>query len=117
MKDDKLGPYGCLCKTLHHKLTGDGCSICNPEYVARESLDLDYYKTVATTQTDPEILLLELIDLIEDVEHDRERIKRKIGELQTYGMAMHKGYAATHKTFHFKTVALDAVLAIVDDNK
>lgn len=83
MKDDKLGPYGCLCKTLHHKLTGDGCSICNPEHVDSESLDLDYYKTVATTQTDPEILLLELIDLIKDIEQDRERIKREIEKLES----------------------------------
>ena len=25
---DQLGPYGCLCKTFHHRVTGSGCCLC-----------------------------------------------------------------------------------------
>jgi hypothetical protein len=25
-------PFGCKCQSLRHKLTGDGCEECNPEY-------------------------------------------------------------------------------------
>jgi hypothetical protein len=24
----KLGPFGCLCQTLHHRMVGDGCCLC-----------------------------------------------------------------------------------------
>ena len=27
----ELGPYGCLCKSMHHHVTGDGCELCNPK--------------------------------------------------------------------------------------
>lgn len=27
---EQLGPYGCRCQTLHHRIAGDGCDICNP---------------------------------------------------------------------------------------
>ena len=36
-------------------------------------VDTEYYKTVVTTQTDPEILRKELLDLIDDVEKERKR--------------------------------------------
>lgn len=25
---DQLGPYGCLCRTLHHRAAGSGCCLC-----------------------------------------------------------------------------------------
>lgn len=37
-KRQKIGPFGCYCQTLHHRVTGDGCSICNPE-LAKELED------------------------------------------------------------------------------
>lgn len=30
----ELGPYGCRCQALAHRVTGDGCDICNPEMAA-----------------------------------------------------------------------------------
>lgn len=30
-KGRKLGPYGCLCQTLRHRVVGDGCDMCNRE--------------------------------------------------------------------------------------
>jgi hypothetical protein len=27
----KLGPYGCRCQTLHQRVSGSGCDICNPQ--------------------------------------------------------------------------------------
>ena len=27
----ELGPWGCLCKSLHYRITGSGCEMCNPE--------------------------------------------------------------------------------------
>lgn len=24
------GPWGCRCQTLHHRIAGDGCDICQP---------------------------------------------------------------------------------------
>ena len=29
-KDPELGPFGCRCQAFHHRITGDGCEICNP---------------------------------------------------------------------------------------
>lgn len=39
----KLGPYGCYCQTLHHRVVGDGCAICNPQMY--EEIKRDNKKT------------------------------------------------------------------------
>lgn len=38
---DVPGPFGCKCQTLHHRMTGDGCEICNPELAAELESDKD----------------------------------------------------------------------------
>jgi hypothetical protein len=37
----QLGPYGCKCKTLGHRLGGDGCDMCNPELAAEYKWDAE----------------------------------------------------------------------------
>ena len=41
---EHLGPWGCKCQTLAHRLTGDGCDICQPKppewYTALDAEDL-----------------------------------------------------------------------------
>jgi hypothetical protein len=47
---------GCYCDTLAHKMTGDGCDICNPEYAEelRKEAELEDAKnTEQQVQADP----------------------------------------------------------------
>lgn len=43
-----------------------------------KKLDLNYYKNVAETQRDPEILKLELLDLIKETKREVKKLKKEI---------------------------------------
>lgn len=43
-----------------------------------KKLDLKYYKNVAETQRDPEILKLELLDLIKETKREVKKLKKEI---------------------------------------